>query len=70
MSPFSELTKREVEIVRLIAQGYRNKEISACLSSSTYTVQNHVRHILHRLQVTNRTAVSQIYWQQIASKND
>jgi len=48
------LTRREVEIVRLIDKGLGNKEIAAHLQIEVSTVKNHVHHILEKLQVENR----------------
>jgi len=50
------LTSREVQIVELLAQGMRNKEIAASLGISTETVQVHVKSILSKLQVNDRSA--------------
>jgi DNA-binding NarL/FixJ family response regulator len=51
---FPELTDREVELLRLIAQGRRNAEIAEELVLSPKTVRNHVSNILHKLQVADR----------------
>jgi DNA-binding NarL/FixJ family response regulator len=52
----SSLTAREVEVLTLIAEGSRNKEIAEILEISEVTVQVHVRHILSKLDVKDRTA--------------
>src|ERR1044072_4058 len=52
--PASSLTAREAEILRLIAEGLRNKEIAQQLYLSLYTVKNHVHNILEKLPVNNR----------------
>jgi DNA-binding NarL/FixJ family response regulator len=51
---FPELTDREREILKLIAQSHSNAEIAAQLVLSLKTVQNHVSNILNKLQVTDR----------------
>lgn len=51
----SSLTRREVEVLSLVAQGYRNKEIAHALSISEETVQGHMKHILTKLGVNDRT---------------
>jgi DNA-binding NarL/FixJ family response regulator len=51
----SELSPREEEIVRLIAEGFSNKQIAARLYISTKTVKTHVANILEKLNVKNRT---------------
>jgi DNA-binding NarL/FixJ family response regulator len=48
------LSQREVEVIRLLAQGLGNKEIAAALSISENTVKTHVRHILDKLGLRNR----------------
>jgi DNA-binding NarL/FixJ family response regulator len=49
------LTDRESELLRLMVQGLPNKEIAQALSLSENTVKYHVKHILHKLGVQNRT---------------
>lgn len=50
------LTPREVEVLNLVARGLRNKEISATLGISVGTAKLHVRNILTKLNVHDRTA--------------
>jgi NarL family two-component system response regulator LiaR len=49
------LTEREVEILKLIAQGLSNQEIAARLVVSERTIGNHVGNILNTLHLANRT---------------
>ncbi|MBV8731474.1 MAG: response regulator transcription factor [Acidobacteriia bacterium] len=49
------LTEREVEVLRLVARGMRNKEIAGDLKISNETVQGHVKNILAKLSVHDRT---------------
>lgn len=49
------LSDREQEILDLVAQGLRNKEIASKLSIAEKTVKNHVSNILKALQVNSRT---------------
>lgn len=49
------LTEREVEILKLVAQGQTNQEIAEQLSISPRTVGAHVGHILDKLHLANRT---------------
>ena len=52
----ASLTRREQEVLALIACGLSNKEIAAQLSISLTTVKNHVHRILEKLHVTRRGA--------------
>jgi DNA-binding NarL/FixJ family response regulator len=49
------LSARESEVVRLIANGFSNKEIGASLSLSEKTVKNHISRIFSKLHITGRT---------------
>ncbi len=49
------LTPKEVEVLRLVAGGYSNREISRALSKSEGTVKNHVSNILAKMGVRDRT---------------
>lgn len=51
---FPELTRRELEILTLIAQGRTNPEIADALYVSLKTIQNHVSTIFTKLQVVDR----------------
>ena len=51
----TELTKREKEVLRLIATGANNREIAQQLYISEGTVKNHVTNILNRLELRDRT---------------
>jgi DNA-binding NarL/FixJ family response regulator len=50
------LTSREVQVIELVAQGMRNKEIAAALGIGDNTVQVHVKNILAKLDAQDRTA--------------
>jgi DNA-binding NarL/FixJ family response regulator len=50
------LTTREVEVIKSLAKGSRNKEIAETLGLSEETVRVHVKHILKKLNVNDRTA--------------
>lgn len=49
------LTPRELEVVQLTADGLRNKEIAARLSISEETVKMHLRNVMQKLEVNDRT---------------
>lgn len=51
------LTRREFEILRLLCQGLRNKEIAGALSIGEATVKVHLRHISEKLHVKGRMAL-------------
>ena len=54
----AELTRRELEILRLVAAGRSNADIAAELVISALTVKNHVSNILAKLGIRNRTAAA------------
>jgi len=55
LNPPDPLTKREIEILRLIAGGYSNREIGDALGTAEGTVKNHTSSILSKLGVRDRT---------------
>lgn len=52
------LTEREVEVLRLVAQGLSNDDIAEQLVVSERTVRTHVSHILDKLHLANRTQMA------------
>lgn len=52
---FEELTPRELEVLRLIAEGLRNREIAERLVISERTVGNHISNIFNKLQINDRS---------------
>jgi DNA-binding NarL/FixJ family response regulator len=54
-SPLQGLTEREVDVLRLIAQGYSNREIADTLYLTEGTVKGYVSTILSKLNVQDRT---------------
>lgn len=52
--PFKILTKRELEVLPLVAKGYGNKEISEILYISVKTVEAHKTKIMDKLELSNR----------------
>jgi DNA-binding NarL/FixJ family response regulator len=58
MESSERLTRREQEILLLVAEGYTNKEIAAALGLSVDTVRTHVSHILSKLGLANRAAAA------------
>jgi DNA-binding NarL/FixJ family response regulator len=57
------LTPREIEIVRHVASGMRNKQIAVALGISDETVQSHLRNIFAKFEVTDRTAMLSVAFQ-------
>lgn len=58
--PFERLTRREVEVLKALAEGWTNRQISARLGISPNTVKYHLKLIYDKLGVANRsTAVAQ-----------
>ncbi|WP_210364142.1 response regulator transcription factor [Bacillus sp. REN3] len=55
MLPHEELTEREMEVLKLIAEGKTNQEIADELFIALKTVKTHVSNILSKLQVQDRT---------------
>lgn len=60
LPPLSELSKRELEVLRLVAQGLTTREVAERLVLSTRTVENHLRSIYGKLDVSTRAAVTRI----------
>jgi DNA-binding NarL/FixJ family response regulator len=60
---FTELTERELDVLRLIANGLTNSQISEKLVISENTVKGHVSNILSKLHVADRTQVAVYAWQ-------
>jgi DNA-binding CsgD family transcriptional regulator len=54
------LTRREAEVLALVARGYTNREIAATLVISEKTASAHVSHILRKLGTPNRREAAAI----------
>ena len=52
-----ELTEREEEVVRLVAQGHTNKEIANKLNISVKTVETHKANLMEKLDFKSRTEI-------------
>ena len=62
-NPFSELTTREMDVLRQIASGKNNHEISAALVISEKTVKSHITNIPNKLHLADRTQAAVYAWQ-------
>lgn len=64
INPFTVLTNREMEILRLIAAGKNNRTIATELVISQKTVKSHITNILSKLHLKDRTEAAVYAWQQ------
>lgn len=63
-TPFTLLTDRELEVLKLIAKGYSNEKIAEQLVISMGTVKGHVSNILSKLHLVDRTQAAAYAWQE------
>ncbi len=63
-TPFTVLTEREMEVLKLIAKGFPNDKIAEQLVISVGTVKGHVSNILSKLHLVDRTQAAAYAWQQ------
>jgi NarL family two-component system response regulator LiaR len=64
LNPFTELSERELEVLKLIADGMSNAEIAAKLVLSEKTVKGHVSNILGKLHLVDRTQAAVYAWRE------
>lgn len=64
INPFTELTKRELEVLKLVAEGLSNAEIADCLFITQKTVKDHISNILSKLHLADRTQAAVYAWRQ------
>jgi NarL family two-component system response regulator LiaR len=64
VNPFTELSEREFEVLRLIAAGKSNAEIAQSLVIGESTVKTHISNILRKLHLDDRTQAAVYAWQQ------
>jgi NarL family two-component system response regulator LiaR len=69
-SPFTNLTNREMEILKLIANGLNNSEIARQLVISVHTVKGHVGNIFSKLHLADRTQAAVYAWQKGVVRRD
>jgi len=70
INPFTELTDREMEVLKLIANGLSNSEIAGQLVISEHTVKGHVSNILSKLHLADRTQAAVYAWQKGVVRRD
>ncbi|HUV28635.1 MAG TPA: response regulator transcription factor, partial [Anaerolineales bacterium] len=70
VNPFTELTKREMEVLKLIASGLSNNEIADQLVISDHTVKGHVSNIFSKLHLADRTQAAVYAWQKGVVRRD
>lgn len=69
-NPFTELSEREMEVLRLIADGLSNSDISERLVISQKTVKSHVSNILSKLHLADRTQAAVFAWREGIKRRD
>jgi NarL family two-component system response regulator LiaR len=64
LNPFTELSERELEVLKLIADGMSNAEMAARLVLSEKTIKGHVSNILSKLHLVDRTQAAVYAWRE------
>src|SRR5262249_21617178 len=59
-STYDQLTHKEIQIARLVAEGMSNKDVAAQLFLSPRTLDSHLRHVLSQLGLTSRTQLARL----------
>lgn len=63
-NPFVDLSERELEVLRLIADGFSNADIAAQLVISEKTVKGHLSNIFSKLHLMDRTQAAIFAWKE------
>jgi len=64
INPYTELSEREQEVLRLIAEGMSNTEMAEKLVLSEKTIKSHVSNILNKLHLADRTQAAVFAWRE------
>jgi NarL family two-component system response regulator LiaR len=64
LDPLTELTERELQVLKLIAEGQNNQSIADDLGISERTVKGHVSNILAKLHLNDRTQAAVLAWRE------
>ena len=64
LNPFTELSERELDVLKLIADGQSNNDIAESLFISPKTVKSHVSNILSKLHLGDRTQAAVYAWRE------
>jgi len=64
VNPFTELSERELEVLKLIADGMSNADMAAKLVLSEKTIKGHVSNILSKLHLADRTQAAVYAWRE------
>jgi NarL family two-component system response regulator LiaR len=64
LNPFTELSERELEVLKLIADGMSNADMAAKLFLSEKTIKGHVSNILSKLHLVDRTQAAVYAWRE------
>jgi two-component system, NarL family, response regulator LiaR len=70
LNPFTELSERELEVLKLIADGMSNADMAAKLFLSEKTIKGHVSNILSKLQLVDRTQAAVYAWREGIVRRD
>jgi two-component system, NarL family, response regulator LiaR len=70
INPFTELSEREFDVLRLIAAGKSNAEIAETLVIGKSTVKTHIGNILRKLHLDDRTQAAVYAWQEGIVRRD
>ena len=69
-SPHTDLTNRELEVLKLIADGLSNRDIAGKLVIGEQTVKGHVSNILGKLHLADRTQAAAYAWREGVVRGD